>query len=124
MTERLRAYENFHIVLWIMKDSCWLMEWEIAGVVMIIPTVFAAFHITWLSRKNIADLFHNITISNWICGNAVWMIGEFFFDDSLRPIAKIFFAIGMAFLMFYYFIILPRHRRKRREQLTVDKSMS
>ena len=120
MTERLREYENFHIVLWIMKDTCWLMEWKIAGVVMITPTILAALHITWLSRKNIADLYHNITISNWICGNAIWMIGEFFFDDTFRPFAKIFFAIGLSFLMFYYFIILPREKRQQRE-LAFDK---
>ena len=121
MTERLREYENFHIVLWIMKDTCWLMEWKIGGVIMITPTILAALHITWLSRKNLADFFHNITISNWICGNAVWMIGEFFYDDTFRPFAKIFFAIGLAFLMFYYFIVLPREKRAQKEQQLLIK---
>jgi hypothetical protein len=103
MQERLREYENFHIVLWLMKDTCWLMEWKIAAVIMIIPTIFAAFHITWLGRKDQADLFHNLAVSHWICGNAVWMIGEFFFDDMLKPIARVFFAAGFLWLARYYF---------------------
>jgi hypothetical protein len=110
METKLREYENFHIVLWIMKDTCWLMDWKLAGVIMIVPTVVAAFHITWLSRKNIANLLHNLAVSHWISANAVWMIGEFFYDDTLRPFSAIFFSIGFIFLAVYYFGVLPRKK--------------
>lgn len=113
---KLREYENFHIVLWLLKDTCWMMEWKIGGIIMIVPTVAAAFHITWLGRKNIADLYHNLAISNWICGNAVWMIGEFFFDDSFRPYARGFFFIGFVFLAAYYFGVLPKEKRFLRQK--------
>ncbi|TRW89999.1 hypothetical protein [Candidatus Methylobacter oryzae] len=114
---KLREYENLHIVLWLLKDTCWLMEWRLEGVFMIMPTVAAAFHITWLGRKNTADLFHNLAVSSWICGNALWMIGEFFFDDTFRPFARIFFGIGFVFLGIYYFGVLPREKRLRRSEL-------
>jgi hypothetical protein len=108
MNPKLRGYENFHIVLWLMKDTCWLMEWKTAGIVMIVPTIIAAFHITWLERKTTGDLYHNIAICNWICANAVWMIGEFFFDDRLRPVSAVFFAVGFVFLTIYYLLVLPK----------------
>lgn len=107
---KLREYENFHIVLWLLKDTCWLMEWRLEGIIMIVPTVAA----TWLGRKNTANLFHNLAVSSWICGNAVWMIGEFFFNDSFRPFAKVFFGIGLVFLAVYYFGVLPKEKRARR----------
>jgi hypothetical protein len=34
--------------------------------------------------------------------NTTWMIGEFYFDDSLRPVATIFFIIGLLVLIVYY----------------------
>ncbi|HEY8035237.1 MAG TPA: hypothetical protein VIF37_06580 [Methylobacter sp.] len=110
---KLREYENFHIVLWLLKDTCWLMEWRLQGIIMIVPTIAAALHITWLGRHNTANLFHNLAVSSWICGNAVWMIGEFFFDDTLRPFAKVFFSIGVLFLVVYYFGVLPKEKRVR-----------
>jgi hypothetical protein len=114
---KLRGYENFHIVLWLLKDTCWLMEWRLEGLFMIMPTVTAAFHITWLGRQNTANLFHNLAVSSWICGNAVWMIGEFFFNDSFRPFARVFFGIGVVFLAVYYLGVLPKQRRLLRQKL-------
>ncbi|MDP1771806.1 MAG: hypothetical protein Q8L15_05930 [Methylobacter sp.] len=110
---KLREYENFHIVLWLLKDTCWMMEWKLGGMIMIVPTILAAFHITWLGRKNTANLFHNLAICSWICGNAIWMIGEFFFNDSFRPFSKVFFSIGFVFLAVYYVGVLPKQKRSR-----------
>jgi hypothetical protein len=93
------------------------MEWRLEGIFMIMPTVAAAFHITWLGRQNTANLFHNLAVSSWICGNAVWMIGEFFFNDSFRPFAKVLFGIGVVFLAVYYFGVLPKERRLLRQKL-------
>lgn len=115
MNQKLRGYENFHIVFWLMKDTCWLMEWQTAGIVMIVPTIIAALHITWLERKNIGDFYHNIAICNWICANAVWMIGEFFFDDKFRPISAVFFGAGFVFLADYYLLVLPKMRSHQKK---------
>jgi hypothetical protein len=116
MNSKLREYENFHIVLWILKDTSWLMEWRLMGLIMIVPTVTAAFHITWLDRKNTANLFHNLAVSHWICANAVWMIGEFFYDDRLRPFSAVFFGLGIFCLAIYYFVVLPRETRQRQKK--------
>lgn len=113
MFRDLRKYENLHIVLWLLKDTCWVLDWKIAGMIMVVPTVMVAIHIAWRSRKNIADLFHNIAVCSWICANGTWMTGEFFFDDTTRPIATIFFVIGLLVITIYYVFILPLSEKKK-----------
>src|SRR6188768_374715 len=64
--KQIREYENLHILLWLLKDTCWVMLWQIGGLIMIVPTIGVAIHITWLRRKIISDLYHNLAICLWI----------------------------------------------------------
>jgi hypothetical protein len=36
------------------------------------------------------------------------MFGEFFYDDGLRPQAVVFFALGLASVLYYYLIEVPQ----------------
>ena len=108
MFKNIRQYENLHIAFWLIKDSCWVMSFKLLGMFMIIPTLFVAVHIAWLSRKNQADLFHNIAVCLWISANATWMTGEFFFRDTLRPYATVFFVLGLIVVAFYYIVYFPK----------------
>lgn len=78
---------------------------------MIIPTLFVALHIAYKSRKNIPDLFHNIAVCLWITANAIWMTGEFFFNDTFRPYATVFFVMGLIVVAFYYLVLFPKRPR-------------
>jgi hypothetical protein len=98
----LRKFENFHIVLWLIKDTCWVMDFHVAGLVMIVPTLGMAIFITWQSRKFPAELFHNIAVCFWVIANTTWMIGEFFYEDTTRPWATIFFICGLIAVSWYY----------------------
>lgn len=110
MFKSIREYENLHIALWLLKDICWVMLWRPGGVIMLVPTLLVAIHITYRSRNNVADLFHNIAICLWICANGTWMIGEFFFDDGLRDYATGFFVVGIVIVAFYYLVHFPRRK--------------
>jgi hypothetical protein len=107
----IREYENLHIVMWLLKDTCWVLLWKELGLFMIVPTLAVAFHITWIRRQIKSELFHNLAVSCWITANSIWMIGEFFFDDQLRPLATVFFILGIAAVAIYYFLILPKERK-------------
>lgn len=98
----LREIENGHIVLWLIKDTCWCTGFKPLGMLMIIPTLAVAAHITWSSRNDAHDLWTNIAVCFWIMANAVWMTGEFYFNDGLRPVAYVFFALGLLSLVAYY----------------------
>lgn len=102
ISEKNRALENFHIVLWLIKDLCWCMLWKPLALFMIIPTFIFAIYITYESRKNKTDLFHNIAVMMWILANSTWMIGEFFFKDGLKPGAFMFFMIGLVLIGYFY----------------------
>lgn len=116
MLKDIREYENLHIALWLVKDTCWVMTWKLGGMLMIVPTLAVALHLAWKSRKKMSDLFHNIGVCFWIAANATWMTGEFFYRDFLRPYAMILFTCGLAVVAVYYLMLLPkRHMQDMRE---------
>ena len=112
LPKKIRETENLHIVMWLLKDTCWVMDWRVAGMFMIIPTLTVAIYITWKMREHKAELFHNLAVCNWIMANCIWMAGEFFYDDTLRPYSRVFFALGILAVVYYYTIHLPGARRK------------
>ncbi|MCW3124412.1 MAG: hypothetical protein JWO03_70 [Bacteroidetes bacterium] len=101
----LRKYENLHVAFWLVKDACWCMLFRPLGMIMIVPTLFVALHITWITRHDRTDLFHNIAITLWICANATWMTGEFYANDNMRPVAMVFFILGLITVAIYYLFI-------------------
>jgi hypothetical protein len=91
-----------HIACWLVKDTCWVLDLQLLGIIMIFPTLFIAFFITFKFRKLVSEFYHNLAVCFWIMANTTWMIGEFYFDDSLRPVATVFFIVGLLVLIIYY----------------------
>lgn len=112
MKATIRKFENVHILLWLLKDLCWVMNYRSAGVVMIIPTVAMAVCITILSRHSVSELIHNLAVVCWICANATWMVGEFFYNDTTRPVAAVFFIAGLLIIGGYYCLLIYRKLKK------------
>lgn len=108
MLVSIRKFENLHIVCWLLKDTCWVMDLHTPGMIMIFPTLFLAFYITYRFRGVKSELYHNLAVCAWIVANTIWMTGEFFYDDTLRLYATAFFVIGLCILAFYYLIIFPK----------------
>ncbi len=106
MNINIRKKENFHILLWLVKDLSWVTLSKSFGVIMIAPTLLLAIHITYIHRSDKEELAHNLAVCFWIAANSVWMIGEFFYEDSLRSYATAFFVSGLSVILFYYLPIL------------------
>lgn len=98
---RYRMLENSHILLWLVKDTCWALEFKSGGVVMIAPTLGMAIYLLWRSRRSKAEFFHNVAIVLWIMANSIWMIGEFNGQDW-RQYTVVLFAAGLSVLVLYY----------------------
>ena len=111
-----RAYENAHIFLWLIKDTSWCHTWRWLGMLMIIPTLAVQLHLTWKSRKDIHEIYHNIAVACWITANATWMTGEFFFGDSWRDAAKWFFNAGIALMIYYYAVVFRKQPKETAER--------
>lgn len=97
-----RKIENLHILLWLLKDICWAADLKWMGTFMILPTISVAVWLTWKMRKSYSELMHNLAVILWILANSAWMVGEFFFHDGTRPLALIFFALGILLLVVFY----------------------
>ena len=102
MKYSIRKFENFHILLWLLKDLCWVILWRPLGIFMIFPTLSLAIYITFFNKSDKAELAHNLAVCFWISANSIWMIGEFYFEDSTRPVAIIFFLLGLFTMLLYY----------------------
>lgn len=111
MLRSIRAAENFHIVLWLLKDLCWVMLWKPLGLALFVPTFCMAAWIAWRSRGERGELLHSLAVVFWILANSTWMLGEFFANDTTRPLATVFFALGLACVAWYYGIVRPRRGR-------------
>ncbi|GAA4463645.1 hypothetical protein GCM10023093_12610 [Nemorincola caseinilytica] len=116
----LRKVENLHILLWLIKDTCWALVWRPGGMLMILPTVGVAFYLMARSRHDRTELYHNIAVCMWILANSSWMTGEFYNYD-LRPLAVGFFSIGLLVLLVYYIFLSRRGTAvKKPEQAAID----
>lgn len=99
---RIRATENLHILLWLIKDTCWVQDYRVLGVTMIAPTIAVAIYLAARTRQAREEFIHNVAIVFWLCANSIWMIGEFFYNDGTRPFALVFFALGLLTLAIHY----------------------
>lgn len=107
--EKIRRFESMHIVFWLIKDTCWMMEFKVLGALMIVPTVFLAVYLAWKTFRT-RDFYINMAIFFWISANSYWMIVEFFNNNEHRHLAAIPFALGFVFVGLFY--ILPKKQEK------------
>jgi hypothetical protein len=100
--KKIKHYENLHIVFWLIKDSCWMLELKWLGIIMVIPTLAIALLITYVTRKT-NDLYLNLAIFFWICANSCWMYIEFFTNGEYKLAASFPFALGFIFVAIFYY---------------------
>jgi hypothetical protein len=98
----LRKKENLHVVFWLIKDFAWLAGFKWLGMGMAVPTVLLSYWLTFKSRSNRTDFFHNLAVSFWITGNSMWMAGEFYFDDTKRHLVIPIFVAGLTVIGYFY----------------------
>lgn len=116
ITKEIRKFENMHILMWLLKDTCWVLNYKAMGMFMVVPTLSLAFYLTWRMRTSRTELLHNLAVCSWIVANSIWMTGEFFFEDSLRHFAFIFFLIGLLLIFYYYVFHLPKKIKKQKAE--------
>ncbi|MFZ9582217.1 MAG: hypothetical protein ACO28O_04505 [Crocinitomicaceae bacterium] len=108
--QKVRVFENSHIVFWLFKDMSWAMGWKWLGIAMIIPTLFISILITYKLKVDVREWYHNNAVTLWIIANSYWMISEFYgFDDTVLfenvkgiHISLIPFVAGIFVVSFYY----------------------
>ena len=127
---RFRRIENMHILLWLIKDTCWAMNYRTLGMIMIIPTLTVALFITWQTRDILSEFLHNLAVVFWILANCTWMMGEFYgWDENLwgtyglRQMALIPFCIGLLILVYYYVFLAPKKSFREKMFAKTEKAV-
>ncbi len=67
---------------------------------------------TRIMNDVLSDYYHNLAVTCWIVGNVIWMVGEFFFDDTIRYISVPFFVIGLMVLGWYHLYVKGKIKTK------------
>lgn len=98
---KLKKFDNLHILIWLIKDTCWMLEFKWLGIVMIIPTICIALLIIYYTFYTI-DIYINFGILFWICANSFWMYSEFFNNGAYKLMASIPFGLGFICVGFFY----------------------
>lgn len=113
--QNTRQQENIHILFWLIKDSCWMMQFKEIATFMIFPTIGIAIWILIQSRKSVKRFLPNLAVLFWITANAIWMLGEFF-TLSIINYSLVLFCLGVISILTYVYIILtapkPRPNNK------------
>jgi hypothetical protein len=111
LIDRIRQFESMHIIFWLIKDSCWMLELKATGTLMIIPTFSLAVYLMYRTYKTL-DFYLNTAIFFWISANSFWMLMEFFNKNLLKGYALIPFIFGIITVMLFYFKQLDKKSRE------------
>lgn len=98
----IRHYENIHIPLWLIKDTCWMLEWKTPGIIMVFPTMFVALFLAVKTIKE-DEFWINLAICFWIIANAYWMCCEFLGHGELKNYAGFPFLAGIISVSWFYY---------------------
>ncbi len=96
-----KQLDNFHIVLWLIKDVFWVKELQLWGVLMIIPTVGVAVVLTIQSIVQKQGFYPNFAILCWMIADSTWMADEFFILD-IEWITLGLFGLGIISMIYSY----------------------
>ena len=98
----IRKLENAHLPLWLLKDTCWMMQWRIAGMLMVVPTIAVALWMIYHTRQT-NEKWINVATTFWIIGNSYWMCVEFFgMETLLKQYTLIPFVMGFIAVIIFY----------------------
>jgi len=101
LTGKMQKYESVHVVMWLLKDSCWMLELKWLGAIVMVPTILIAAYIVYKTRQ-IREVYVNCAIFFWIVANSYWMMIEFFNNNHHKNLAAIPFALGFVFIFIYF----------------------
>jgi hypothetical protein len=99
--DTLKRIENLHIIFWLLKDTCWMLDLKWLGTAMMIPTLSLAIYFVRKTWRTV-DVYLNAAIFCWILANSFWMMMEFFNNSLYKELAAIPFSTGILMVIILY----------------------
>lgn len=85
------------------------MQLKWAGTLVFFPTLLMAIYICWRTKEKPLQLLANGAVLCWISANSCWMFEEFY-QWPIKPLALIFFGIGLLLIFSYLYQIFVRNK--------------
>ena len=104
--------DTWHILLWLLKDTLWVMSFKYLAIAMIIPTVLYTLYILKLNYQQKFYFFNYLAILFWLLGNSFWILNDFLFNQKYVWVCYILFSIGIVILLLQLLTKLIRYVRK------------
>jgi hypothetical protein len=79
----------------------------LGGTIAFFPAIAMAIFLVYHTRKNKMSLLVNLSVLCWISANSCWMFFEFYALIS-KEIAFAFFALGMVFILIYFYFLFVK----------------
>lgn len=111
LPDKIVKYENIHVAFWLVKDTCWMLELKVLGMVMMVPTLLFALFIVYKTWKSLAA-YINAAVFFWILANSYWMTTEFYFDSRYKEFAAIPFGLGLVSSLLF---VIQSNRKKHND---------
>ena len=96
---RLAFYETIGSVFWFLMDGAWLLEWQLAAFLMVVPAAVFNLLIFRYTPRSYNDMAITGAMNAWLAMNALWIVADLRGTDSLVPLAKFFLLVGIALLI-------------------------
>jgi hypothetical protein len=114
MFKHQRFLENLHIPMWLIKDTCWMLQFKLLGTIIAFPTVAMAMYLVVITRNATKRFWPNLAVFFWISANATWMLGEFYRFDFILT-STVLFVAGILAISVYLYVIFtdskPQHSK-------------
>lgn len=94
-------FDGIHLLLWLIKDTLWVMGFKYATLLMIIPTVSYTCYLLYKNRENRSFFILYIAILFWLLGNSAWIVNDFFLQNKYNTVCYVFFILGILTTFFH-----------------------
>ncbi len=103
---KLTFWETTGSVLWFAMDASWMLEINLAALVLILPTLASNL----MALRYVPALQEKLVVwamNCWLTMNIAWMAGDILGVESYYLVAKVFTVLGFALLLILAFTAPP-----------------
>ena len=90
--------DTWHILLWLLKDTLWVMSFKYLAIAMIVPTVLYTLYILKKHYQQRIYFFNYLAILFWLLGNSFWILNDFLLNEKYDWVCYILFSVGIVTL--------------------------
>lgn len=105
----VRYVENIHLYFWLLKDLAWSLRYTDFGMTFgtIAVLFLGVLYYNAIKTTSSEEILYVITMTFWLIGNYLWMMGELQYDDDgiARPRGRALMIVGICIQILYHILV-------------------